>query len=109
MGEPTQIMFKFTEIAELLVKKQGLHEGLWAITIRFGLNATNIPGPTGDLLPTAILPVVEMGLIKFEKPNSLTVDAAKVNPAPKNKPAEQRKRAAPRRAKKRLGKNENGQ
>jgi hypothetical protein len=82
MPEPTQIMFSFKEIAETLVKRQGLHDGIWGIFVKFGLGASNV-GPNEDSMqPAAIIPIVEMGLQKFDKENNLSVDAAKVNPKP---------------------------
>jgi hypothetical protein len=86
MPEATQIMFKFTEIAELLVKKQDIHEGHWGLTVRFGINAANIALSPAGLLPTAIVPIIEMGIQRSEGPTTLTVDAAVVNPA-QTKPA----------------------
>jgi hypothetical protein len=80
MAEPNQIAFGFKEVVEALVKKQSIHEGIWGIYVRFGMNAQNI-GPTeNDLRPAAIIPILEIGLQKFDKENNLTVDAAKVNP-----------------------------
>lgn len=82
MGEPTQISFKHTEIVEMLIKKQGIHEGVWGLFVRFGFNATNV-GPTeGDLMPAAILGVIEIGLQKFEKESNISLDAGKINPVP---------------------------
>jgi hypothetical protein len=82
MAEPSQYMFAFNEIAETLVKKQGIHEGLWSITVKFGIQAANIGGfGAGPLLPTAI--ILEIGIQKLDKPNELSVDAAKVNPRKK--------------------------
>ena len=80
MAEPSQIMFKFPEIAEALVRTQRIHEGHWGLLVKFAVGAANVPGPEGDLVPTAFVPIKEMGLRKFDEPNSLTVDAAKVNP-----------------------------
>jgi hypothetical protein len=40
-------------------------------------------GPTDtELQPAAIIPVLEIGLQKFEKETNISVDAAKVNPRP---------------------------
>ncbi len=84
MAEADLYMFSVKEIAEALIKKQNIHDGIWGVCIEFGLLATNInaQGPTGEeaLLPAAIIPVAKIGLRKFEKENSLSVDAAKVNP-----------------------------
>ena len=76
----TRYTFEHKEIVEALIKRQGLHDGLWMLYIEFGLGAINA-GPSEDqLLPAAVVPVVRIGLQKGEKENSLTVDAAKVNP-----------------------------
>ncbi len=85
MAEATMYMFELQEIVEALIKRQGLHEGLWGLSIEFGLGAANIPtGPDGQtLMPAAINIVQHIGLKKHDVPSSLTVDAAEVNPAPK--------------------------
>jgi len=85
MAKPTQIVFGFREVAEMFVKRENITEGHWGIFLRFGLGAVNAPGPDGSLLPTALVPVTELGIQRFPEPNNLTVDAAKVNPLTKSK------------------------
>jgi hypothetical protein len=82
MAHATQVIFSFKELAEVLVKQQDIHEGLWGIYLKFGIAAGNAPGPNGDLLPTAVVPVMEIGIQKFDEANSLTVDASAINPRP---------------------------
>ena len=80
MAEAQNYLFEYKEVAEALIKKQGIHEGLWGIYMEFGIGGINT-GPSDDaLLPTAIVPVVKIGIQRFDKPNNLTVDAAKANP-----------------------------
>jgi hypothetical protein len=80
MAEPTQFVFTHKEVVEALLRKQGIHEGIWGLYVRFGISASNVgPSPT-EILPAAIVPVVELGLQKFETENNIAVDAAKVNP-----------------------------
>lgn len=81
MPEATQIVFKHKELAEVLVKAQNIHTGIWGIFVRFGIGASNVGPSDADLQPAAIVPVLEIGLQKFEKETNLSVDAAKVNPA----------------------------
>jgi hypothetical protein len=76
------VMFSHKELAELLVKAQELHEGIWGISVQFGLAATNAGTTEKELMPAAIVPVLSVGLRKFDSENNLTVDAAKVNPKP---------------------------
>ena len=82
MAEVNQYVFDFKEVVEALLRKQGIHEGIWGIYIEFGLNAGNVNvGLTDEqLLPTAIVPIKRIGIQRFEKETSLSVDASKVNP-----------------------------
>jgi len=85
MAEASQIVFSFKEIAEIMVKQQGIHEGIWGIYVKFGIGAMNM-GPTEDeVRPTAVVPILELGLQKFDKESNLTVDASKVNPKTRKK------------------------
>lgn len=85
MAEADRYMFDFKEIAEALIQKQGIREGLWGIAIEFGLAATNVPvGPDqgeGPVIsPAAISIVQKIGLQRFPTANNLTVDASTVQP-----------------------------
>lgn len=83
MAEATEYMFKHEEVATALVKKQGIHEGRWALSIRFGFGVTNIGEDKSDVNPAAIIPVVAIGIrlvTEKDQLSSLTVDAAVVNP-----------------------------
>jgi hypothetical protein len=85
MPEATMISFSHKEVAEALLKRQDIHEGLWGIYIEFGFGAANIgQGPDDpNLLPAAIIPITKIGIQKFAEANNLTVDAAVVNPPTK--------------------------
>ena len=83
MAEPTQYVFTYPEVVEALIKKQGLHEGRWAIYMEFGIAAANA-GPTPEqAVPSAIVPVIKVGLQRVDADKTLpgTLDAAVVNPA----------------------------
>jgi hypothetical protein len=82
MAEATQYMFDHQEVAELLVKKQGLHEGVWMLSLEIGQAAATVPAPDGkSLFPAALNIVQRIGLKKHDgEPSNLTVDAAEVNP-----------------------------
>lgn len=82
MPEPAMVLFSFQELATLMIKQQDIHEGLWGVFVRFGIGAANAAEPSGQLLPTALVPVKEIGLQRFDELNNLTVDAAVVNPRP---------------------------
>lgn len=80
MAEATQITFKHTELVELMLKKQGIHEGIWGLFVNFGFSASNIGPSDTDLSPAAIVGILGIGLQKFDKVSNIAVDAAKVNP-----------------------------
>lgn len=82
MPEPTEIMFGYRELVELMIKKQDLHEGIWSLSLRFGMKATNIgtSQESNDNIPTAMVGVLAIGLSRTDKENNLSIDAAKVNP-----------------------------
>lgn len=86
MPEIKNFTFDHKEIAEAIIKHQDIHEGLWGVYIEFGIVGANInQGPgEGNLLPAAIVPVMKIGIQRFDKPSSLTVDASKVNPGKKS-------------------------
>jgi len=83
MAEAQQIYhITFKELATALVKELDIREGLWGVYVKFGISALNI-GPTpNDMVPAAIVPVLEIGLQKFNEENNLTIDAAIINPTP---------------------------
>ncbi len=81
MAETRQITFTHKEIAEALIKSSNVHEGLWGLFVEFGLKAANVTqAPGSEVLPAAIVPIVRLGIRRFEEPNNLTADAAEVNP-----------------------------
>jgi hypothetical protein len=81
MADVKQFAFSYKEIAEILVKKQDLHEGIWGIFVKFGISGVNVGSSDVDIRPAAVVPILEIGLQRFEAENNLAVDAAKVNPA----------------------------
>ncbi len=85
MAEAKQYVFTYREVAEQLVKSVDIQEGYWGVYFEFGLKAANVGGPD-DLIPAAVLPVLKVGIQRFDEPNNLTVDAKEVNPSRK-KPA----------------------
>lgn len=83
MPEVDQYTFKYREVLEALVKKAGLHEGKWQLTMQFGLAGMNM-GPTPEqTVPAAAVGVTSIGLsrAKPDSPSALVIDAAEVNPA----------------------------
>lgn len=84
--EVSQVKYTHKELVTLMLKDQGIHEGLWSLLIGFGMGTANV-GPNDDeLSPAAIIPITNIGLQKGTALNGITVDAAVVNPRkPKQK------------------------
>jgi hypothetical protein len=78
MATATSYQFSYREIAEMLVRKVGVTEGIWGLEVRFGFQVTNIGPSDENLLPAVIVPVVEIGLQKFDRLTNLSVDAAEL-------------------------------
>ena len=81
MPETNQLIFSFKEVVTALIKAHDIHDGIWGFILNFGLNAQNIGPNENELRPAALIPVISVGLMKFDKETNLSVDAAKVNPA----------------------------
>ena len=81
MPETNQLIFSYKEIVTALIKAHDIHEGIWGIFVNFGIGAQNTGPNENELRPTALIPLLQMGLLKFDKETNLSVDAAKVNPA----------------------------
>lgn len=52
-----------------------------ALSVRCGLGAANMGLTDDQSYPSAMIPVVEIGIQRTGNINNLTVDAAQVNPA----------------------------
>jgi hypothetical protein len=83
MPEIDQYTFKHQEVVEALIKKAGLHEGKWQLSVNFGLAGINMGPSESEIVPAAAVGVLSIGLLraKPESPSALVVDAAVVNPA----------------------------
>jgi hypothetical protein len=82
MAEATQYSFSLLEVTETLIKKQGIHEGKWAIGIEFNLNIGLIGMTAADVKPGVMVLANALQLMKAVEgtPSNLIVDAAAVNP-----------------------------
>ena len=80
MAEERRITYTHSELAALMIKDRQLHEGLWMLQIQFGIAGVNA-GPSNEQMnPTAIVPVLAIGLQSVDQLGPLVFDAAKVNP-----------------------------
>jgi hypothetical protein len=82
MSAQTIKQYDHKEVATLLIKEQGLHEGNFDLAFEFQI-AVGAVGPNPEsLLPGAMLGIGKITLSPAAKPGPSTVDAAIVNPKP---------------------------
>jgi hypothetical protein len=81
MTEVKAITVTHKELVEALIKHQNYHEGIWQLFVEFGISAANIKTGEDQISPSAIVPIVKIGLIKVETESPIAVDAAKINPS----------------------------
>lgn len=79
--------FSLKELTEILVKNQGLHEGLYNLSIQFQIGVGAIGPSPESICPGAMIGISRVGLSKTEekKKNIHTVNAAEINPVPKKR------------------------
>lgn len=96
MAENTQTMYALKELAELLIKHQGIHEGFYELSIEFQMAVGGVgiaPSPE-HVMPGAMLGVSRIGITKVPINTPLSVDASQINPqssAGKSAPSTRRK------------------
>jgi hypothetical protein len=79
MSNISQYQFDFSEIAELLIKKLKITDGLWTVGVQFNIGVTNA-GPTpANVMPSAIVGVEKILLSRATEPSPLTFDAASIS------------------------------
>lgn len=78
MAETKQISFSYKEVVEALLNQEGITEGIWGIFLKFGIAAANVGNTDADLVPTAMVPVIEIGLQRMDEESNVAVDASKL-------------------------------
>lgn len=81
MSNATQYQFELTEVARILLKKQGIKEGRWTLGVGFNLSPAHA-GPTPDSVrPSIIVSVDKLVLSRAEAntPESLAINAASID------------------------------
>jgi hypothetical protein len=81
MAEKTeQFLYPLQEFVTLILKKEGIHEGIWGPAVTFAFSAGNA-GPAQDQIsPTAFVSVTSIGIQRFAELLSCCVDASSANP-----------------------------
>jgi hypothetical protein len=79
------VNFSLRELAEMLIRHQGIHSGNYELSINFQI-AVGAVGPSeNNVLPGAMIGVSGFGLVPAMAIGPNTVDAAIVNPIPKKR------------------------
>jgi hypothetical protein len=84
MPEISNYTVRPKELAELIIRASGVHEGRWFLTATFGMSPGNFGPGDGEYFP-GIVAMIQSVSIQRETPESLAppgmaVDAAEVNP-----------------------------
>ncbi len=88
MAETNQLMVQNRELIEILIKRAGVHEGLWTLLVMFTMTAGNVGQSPNEVNPSVIASLERVGIQRVRPGaplNNLTVDAAKVNPKPRGR------------------------
>jgi len=80
MAETTEFLLSYKDLATSIVKFMDLHEGIWGLHFKFGIGGANASFSQNEITPTAFVPILGVGLRKFDQEDSISVDAARVNP-----------------------------
>ena len=85
MAEVSQYDFPLAEVAELLMHKAGIKEGLWTIGVNFAIGVAAAGPDREHVRPSALVSVDHLVLTKATEEGPLTFDAAEVAKARKGK------------------------
>jgi len=78
MPEAKQITFTYAEVAEALAEKAGLKDGTWGLYFEFGIIGANVEPPGQPMTPAAFVPILKVGIQRFDEENPMTVTLGKV-------------------------------
>ncbi|HJZ83423.1 MAG TPA: hypothetical protein VKD91_23845 [Pyrinomonadaceae bacterium] len=81
MADASQYTIPYRELAEVMIKYLDIHEGFWSVFFKFGINGVNLSLNDSPFVPSAIVPILQVGINREAEMTPLTVDAAQVNPA----------------------------
>lgn len=79
MPEVERILFSHEELVALMLKEQGITDGLWRLLVRFNLGAANLTSQMDEslLVPGSIVSIRDIGIVRTDEPvPGITVDAS---------------------------------
>lgn len=80
---PVESPLGMQDLAAVLVKHYGLHDGCFDLIVEFQVGVGPVGPQTGPRMPGAMVGVSRIGLVPAEKSGPTTVDAAVTNPQKK--------------------------
>lgn len=81
MATPTNPPIPLKELAAILIKHYGFHEGFFEVGVQFNIAIGTVGPDLTQAAPGAVVTVGGIGLSKCPESSPLGVDAALVNPA----------------------------
>ena len=88
------VVLSLKDIAELIVKHRGIHEGLYNVVFQIQIALGAVGTSPETVVPGAMFGVSGVGLEKVAQAGPQTIDAAVVNPAPAEVVTTKRKAAS---------------
>ncbi|MDP1607400.1 MAG: hypothetical protein Q8L93_12320 [Rhodocyclaceae bacterium] len=85
MPGPVEVPLSMRDLASVLVKHYGIHEGRFDLLVEFQIGTGAVGPDPATLIPGALIGVSRIGLMPSKKDGPTTVDAAIVNPAKKSR------------------------
>jgi hypothetical protein len=78
MPDVSQYKFNLPEVTEMLVRKAGLTEGIWQLSVDFSFAAATMGPSEKEAMPTGLVAVSKLGISRVDKATALTIDASKL-------------------------------
>lgn len=86
MPEIDELSLSHKELMEVLIKHSNIHEGVWALSIAFGIGIGNFGPDIDNAHPGVTVTVNQIGLKRvppgqrLDEPGAVVTDAAIINP-----------------------------
>jgi hypothetical protein len=92
---PEVTLYELRDVTIALLRANNITSGHWFLAVQFGLGAGYNKWLEGARLPTAMVPILKIGLMPIEEPNDISVNAAELSPKPARRKSRSKKSAQP--------------
>lgn len=79
MDNVSQYQFELLDVAKLLIKKEGIKDGLWTLGVQFNVAVLNAGPDVSKVYPSALVAIEKLVLTRATEHSPLTVDAAVIS------------------------------